>query len=313
MPAAPALVLCAGIGSRLRPLTFVRAKAAVPVAGEPLARRILAWLERQGVRDLVVNLHHRPETLTRVVGDGADLGVRVRYSWEQPLLGSAGGPRRALPLLAADRFFIVNGDTLTDVDLSAVWRTHVDAGALVTMALVPNPDPRRYGGVIVENGWVRGFTRAGGAAAGFHFIGVQVVEARAFAPLPDGRPSETVNGFYRDLAAAGRLRAFVCDAAFHDIGTARDYLTTSLAIAAAEGRAGLPAGEGTEVDPTARVVRTALWDRVTVGAGAELVDCVVADGARVPAGARFDRQVIVPAEAAGGPAGELAVTPLQPS
>ena len=93
----PALVLAAGLGTRLRPLTFCRAKAAVPVAGVPLICRHLTRLAARGVRDVVVNLHHRPNTITGVVGDGAALGCRVRYSWERVLLGSAGGPRRAPP------------------------------------------------------------------------------------------------------------------------------------------------------------------------------------------------------------------------
>src|SRR5215204_4131668 len=108
----PALVLTAGLGTRLQPLSFVRAKGALPLAGEPLARRILRWLSQAGVRDAVLNLHHLPHTLSGAIGDGSDIGVRVRYSWEVPVLGSAGGPRRALPLLqdgSRERpFLIVN-------------------------------------------------------------------------------------------------------------------------------------------------------------------------------------------------------------
>ena len=87
MPTPPlrhALVLTAGLGTRLRPLTLVRAKPAIPVAGEPLVRRIVRWLAANGVTDVVLNLHHLPATLTSVVGDGSDLGSLVRYSWEQP-------------------------------------------------------------------------------------------------------------------------------------------------------------------------------------------------------------------------------------
>ena len=93
-PLTHALVLTAGLGTRLRPLTQVRAKPAIPVAGEPMVRRIVRWLAG-GVTDVVLNLHHLPETLAAAVGDGSDLGVRARYSWEQPeVLGSAGGPGR---------------------------------------------------------------------------------------------------------------------------------------------------------------------------------------------------------------------------
>jgi NDP-sugar pyrophosphorylase family protein len=95
MNAARALVLTAGLGTRLRPLTCVRAKAAVPVNGQPLIHRIIRWLVSGGGFDLVLNLHHTPETIAALVGDASALGARVRYSWEQPVLGSAGGPRRA--------------------------------------------------------------------------------------------------------------------------------------------------------------------------------------------------------------------------
>src|SRR5882762_9961073 len=147
-----ALLLTAGLGTRLRPLTDVRAKPAIPVAGEPMIRRIIQRIASEGVDDLVLNLHHRPQTLTAVVGDGADLGARVRYSWEQPrLLGSAGGPRLARPMLDADTFLIINGDTLTDVDLVRLADAHAATGALVTLALVPNREFTRYGGVLLDD------------------------------------------------------------------------------------------------------------------------------------------------------------------
>ena len=79
---------------------------------------------RWGIRDFVLNLHYLPETITAQVGDGADLGVRVRYSFESPVLGSAGGPRKALDLLPDEPFFIINGDTLTNVDLDALAEHH---------------------------------------------------------------------------------------------------------------------------------------------------------------------------------------------
>src|SRR3954463_8128959 len=125
-----ALVLTAGLGTRLRPLTDVRAKPAIPVAGEAMIRRIVRSLAGHGIDDVVLNLHHLPHTLTAVVGDGGDLGARVRYSWEQPeVLGSAGGPRHALSMMDAGSFFIVNGDTLTDVDVNALAAAHEGSGA----------------------------------------------------------------------------------------------------------------------------------------------------------------------------------------
>ena len=186
MPAAlrHALVLTAGLGTRLRPLTLVRAKPAIPLAGEPLITHIARWLSSQGVTDLVLNLHYKPESITQVIGDGVHLGCRVRYSWEQPaVLGSAGGPRLASPIVTAGLpasapFFIVNGDTLTDLALAPLAAAHDASGALVTMALVPNRHPDRYGGVRLDaRGQVTGFARRGADARGsYHFIGVQLAQ-----------------------------------------------------------------------------------------------------------------------------------------
>ncbi|MBE3073161.1 MAG: hypothetical protein IMZ67_09315, partial [Acidobacteria bacterium] len=231
-----------------------------------------------------------------VVGDASDLGLRVRYSHEAVVLGTAGGPRHALDLLGADRFFIVNGDTLTDVDLSTLAAAHVASGALVTMALVRNPDPGRYGGVVAdEDGSVTGFVPRGPANRWPHFVGTQMVEARAFAGLPADCPAETVGELYPRLLAdqPGSVRAFHCDALFRDIGTPADYLATSLQIARLDGRPGLLQGDRCHVDRTARLTRTILWDDVSVGAGAELVDCIVGDYVRIPAGARFSATAMV--------------------
>jgi NDP-sugar pyrophosphorylase family protein len=155
----PALVLTAGLATRLRPLSDIRAKAAMPVAGRPIIARIMEWLRAAGVRRVVLNLHHRPESITAIVGDGSQWDVEVRYSWEPVVLGSAGGPRRALSLLDSDRFFIINGDTLTNCDVHAVAERHLESGARVTMAVVEG-DVKRYGGVLMDTGGcVRGFGR----------------------------------------------------------------------------------------------------------------------------------------------------------
>lgn len=295
----PALVLTAGLATRLRPLSLVRAKAALPVAGEPLVIRILRSLAAAGVSEAVLNLHHLPYTLTSIVGDGTDLGLRVRYSWESPVLGSAGGPRRALPLLGAPEFLIVNGDTLTSVDIRGLVDVHRRSGALVTMAVVPNTEPEKYGGVLVDvDGTVRGFTKRGSGETSYHFVGTQVAGAEAFARLPDGTPHESVGALYPTLMAErpGCIRAHISSAEFFDIGTPDDYLRTSLRLAEREGAPLV--GRGVRVGPTATVQSTILWDDVEVGAGTLLRDCIVTDGVRVPADTSWTGVIIRPA--AGG-------------
>lgn len=311
-------MLTAGIATRLRPLSLDRAKASVPVAGEPLVRRILRWLIASGVSDLVLNLHHRPETVTRVVGDGSDLGCRVRYSFENPILGSAGAAVKALPLFDNDPLLIVNGDTLTDVNLRSMAAAHRASGALVTMALIPNPDPDRYGGVVVDDGGrVLGFTRLGQSLEGYHFIGVQLASRSVFAGLEPDRRVESVNGVYPQLIARepGAIHAFVSDAMFLDVGTPGDYLATSLAVARAEGASAPLWGRNVSVAPGARVSDTIIWDDVTVEAATELTRCVIGDGVRIPAGSRYLERAIVRADgrtpsAVEERAGDLLIAPL---
>jgi NDP-sugar pyrophosphorylase family protein len=277
----PALVLTAGFGTRLDPLTRLVAKPAVPLGSRTLIEHALNWLRREGVEDVVLNLHFRPETITAVVGDGRHLGMRVRYSWEQPILGSAGGPRHALPLLDAATFLIVNGDTLCDVALGAMIEAHGRTRADVTMAVVKNPSPDHYNGIISDGeGRVRAFVPKGHAAGSWHYVGIQVVNASVFAPLADGVVAETVAGLYRDMVAhgSGRIHVWPVTSPFLDVGTPRDYLNAVR-----------------QIDPAAAPNGSVVWPGARVGQGAELTQCIVAGEVQVPAGLRATSRVLMPA------------------
>jgi NDP-sugar pyrophosphorylase family protein len=313
------MLLTAGLGTRLRPLTRLRAKPSLPVAGLPLAGRILQWLATSGVSNAVLNLHHRPESITAAIGDGTQYGLAVRYSWEPQILGSAGGPARALPILDAPRFYLVNGDTLTDVDLAAMAAAHVESDALVTMALIPNPDPAHYGGVSVDHaGGVTGFTAKGPGNPGLHFIGVQVVNADVFAELDPNLKADTVGRLYNDIIARhpGRVRAFVSRASFRDIGTAADYLATCVALGRSEGRSDVIIEDGASVDRHASLAQSVIWPETQIAGDVTLEECVVAGGAVVPPGSRFRRSILRPLadpeerEPFESQVGELLVSPL---
>src|SRR5436309_3619938 len=297
-PPASALVLTAGLGTRLRPLTTVRAKTAMPVAGEPMIRRILRWLVEHGVTDIVLNLHHLPQTISAVVGDGSDLRARVRYSWEQPrVLGAAGGPRKALPLRESATFLLVNGDVLTEVDLQGLTDSHASSAALATLALVPHTEFHRYGGVrLNDRHEIVGFVPRGQAAEGsYHFVGVQLVHADVFRPLPTGQPANSIGGVYDELIKTrpGMIRGFVSAAAYWDVGTVQDYWRTSWALAEASAGSTVPCGRGVRIDAASRVSRSILWDDVEVEAGCRLDECIVTDGVRVPRGVHLRRTILV--------------------
>jgi NDP-sugar pyrophosphorylase family protein len=271
--------------------------------------RILSYVSRHDVRRCVLNLHHLPDTITARVGDGSDLGVEVKYSWESPqVLGSAGGPRKALPLLGDADFYIVNGDTLCNVDLAALATQHLQSGALVTMAVMENRWPERYGGVVTDSqGNVHGFVPRGSPAARYHFVGVQMAHPSVFAPLPADQPAETVSSLYPALIASrpGAVRAFLSEAMFWDVGTPDDYLEAALAIGRIEGTASNQIGAGSCVAATAAVKESVIWEDVDVADGATLERCIVGDGVRIPAGRGFRNCAIIQS------GGELVVSELK--
>jgi NDP-sugar pyrophosphorylase family protein len=316
----PTLLLTAGLGTRLDPLSRLIAKPAVPLAGSTLVERVLGGLRAQGLTDVVLNLHHRPETITGLLGDGAHLGLRIRYSWEQPILGSAGGPRRALPLLGGDRILIVNGDTLSAVSITALLAFHERMGAAATMAVVPNPAPHHYNGVKIDAaGRVVGFVRKGPEAVGtHHFIGVQIVETAILAPLPVGQPCETVWGVYKDLVerAPGRVCAMPVDTPFDDVGTPADYLAAALRLGALDGGASTIEAPAGAIAPSARITRSVVWRDVEIDADVTLEDTIVAGRVHLPRGFTATKSVIVPAsvltpqDTRAKRAGTVAVFPL---
>ncbi len=288
----PALILAAGTGTRLDPVTRLVAKPAVPLAGRTLIERVIAWLAAAEVRDLVINLHHRPETIAAVVGDGSTLGVSVQYSWERTILGSAGGPRHALPLLG-DTFLIVNGDTLVDFSLAAMMARHRESNADVTVAVIPNPRPDHYHGLeLAADDRVTGFVLRGSGRPSWHFVGVQAARASVFAGLADNVPAETVTGIYRDLVATrpGALRGYRVDTNFLDVGTPADYLEAAVRLS---GPAANAIETGATIARDARVTQSVVWADASIAAGATIDRSVVTSGVHVPAGFAAARAVLL--------------------
>ena len=170
----------------------------------------------------------------------------------------------------------------------------MSSSALITLALTENRAPDRYSGVRLDGASrVIGFVPRGSSVHSFHLIGVQVARAEAFAALPAGRPLNSVGGVYDELIARqpGSILGFICDAAFWDIGTVSDYWKTSMAFldGASEDQ---HHGRGVRIDPSARVIKSVLWDNVTIGAGSVLNECIVTDGVRVPDGSTFYRTIL---------------------
>src|SRR5260370_8598750 len=138
------MILAAGYGERLWPLTCDRTKPALPVLGKPLVGYVAEYLAKYGVEDVIVNLHHQPESVRKALGDGSQFGVKLQYVHEPVILGTSGALENARELLEGDTFVVVNGKLITDLDLEAALRTHRERKALATLVLLRNPRHGRF-------------------------------------------------------------------------------------------------------------------------------------------------------------------------
>ncbi|MFN6964766.1 MAG: sugar phosphate nucleotidyltransferase [Pyrinomonadaceae bacterium] len=294
-----AMILAAGFGTRLFPLTIDRTKPAIPFLGRPVVQYVAEYLRAFGITDLVVNLHHQPDSVIRALGDGSDYGVRIQYSIEQPeILGTSGALDHARHLLGDEAFVIVNGKIVTDIDIAAAIKTHRDTGAVATMVLKPNAARERFTEVVVEDGLVRGFggypepAAAAGDPVPMMFTGIHILEPSVFEYIPRGVYSDIVPTFYQPAIERGEtIAAHIADGRWFELSTLRRYLDISLAMMTAG--CSVQIGRGSVVADRADVTDSVIWDDVVVEPGATLRRAVIADGVRVRSGQRFENAVVV--------------------
>jgi len=192
------MILAAGRGERLRPLTDRVPKPLLPIAGEPLIVHQIRWLERVGIRDIVINLYHLGDAIEKALGDGSDLRVKIAYSREHERLETGGGVRAALPLLGDAPFALLNADIWTDYDFSALPRELL-ADDLAHVVLTARPSHRPTGDFDLAGDRV---TRPDGDRP-LVYCGIAVLTPRLFDGAPDGPFS--LRELYFRASAQGRL------------------------------------------------------------------------------------------------------------
>jgi NDP-sugar pyrophosphorylase family protein len=295
-PRLRAMVLAAGFGLRMWPLTLLRAKPVLPVLNRPLLHWTLERLARHGVGEVVVNLHHLPESVTSALGDGRAFGLRIRYSREREILGTAGGPRAVRELFGDEPFLLVNGDMLFDFDLRALVARHHASGARATLALRPNPDPRAYGAVITDRrGRIRAIKGRPRRTRGTIslFAGVHVLDPTLLDLLPPGR-SDSVHDLYVPLLGEGAfLQGVRVRGAWYDLGRPRLYRDTQLRLMPGRGRDRCLVDPGAGLGPGARVRRSVIGRGARVAAAARVERSVVWEDARVERDARLEGALVV--------------------
>ena len=293
-----AIVLSAGYGTRLWPLTEDRTKPAIPILGKPLVGYVAEYLAGYGFDEIVVNLHHRPDSVRRALGDGSRFGVKLHYVEEPEILGTSGALDNTRAFFEHETFVVVNGKIITDINLKAALETHRSANALATLVLLPNTRRERFSVVQTEAGRITGFggmpVADGGDEAPLMFTGIHILEPRIFDYVPRGVFSDSVIDVYPKAMANGEIvAAHVASGKWRELSTLKRYLDITVELLQEEGKS-LVAGANSVVASSATVSESILWDNVEVGAGARVHRAVLADNVKISADEVIENAVVVP-------------------
>ncbi len=299
-----AMILAAGYGERLWPLTADRGKPALPVLGKPLVGYVAEYLASNGVSEAVVNLHHAPDSVRAALGDGSQFGLHLEYVFEPVILGTSGGLDNARQHFEDGTFVVINGKLITDIDLHAAIETHRRTNALATLVLKRNVDYERFSIVETRDGLIERFAGMpkppNYGEPPLMFTGIHILEPRIFDYIPRGVFSDSVIDVYPKAMAAGeRIAAHVGEGMWYELSTLQRYLDISLALLAKEGR-NVFAGTGTEIQEYGEVSDSILWNNVTIDPGARVAGAVVGDGIRVRSNQVVQGAVMVLAELVAG-------------
>ena len=304
-----AMVLAAGLGTRLRPITYAMPKPMVPVLNRPVMEHIVRLLARHGFTEAIANLHWFPETIEGHFGDGSGFGVDLTYSREERLLGTSGGVRNAAGFLG-DSFLVISGDALTDIDLRAMQAFHESHGGIATLATKRVEDTSQFGVAITgEDGRIQGFQEKPDPAEALSDLancGIYMFRSEIFDYFPDPGTSAAAGPDDPDSFADWAMDVFPAlmeadvpfysheiDGYWNDIGNLDELRAGNLDAL----------GGSVRVEPGAPQVADGIWSAVPldsveveppllIGKGVELGDgariqgpAVVGEGCRIGAGA----------------------------
>jgi NDP-sugar pyrophosphorylase family protein len=222
------MILAAGLGTRLRPLTEEISKPMVPIVNKPVMEHIVELLARHGIRNLYVNVHYFPEAIRRHFGDGSRWKVRITYSYEKELLGTAGGVKKLEREFAGETFLVISGDALTDLDIGALVDYHRSKRTLATLVLTPVDDPSKYGVVLAdEEGRITGFQeKPDRSEAKSHLAnsGIYVFEPGILELIPPGTFYDFGSQLFPRLLQEGRtFHGYFHHDYWNDVGSIEEY------------------------------------------------------------------------------------------
>jgi NDP-sugar pyrophosphorylase family protein len=299
--APKAHIMAAGMGTRLAPLTDRTAKPMAPIVNRPVMEHILRLLARHGVTEVCINLHHYADDIRGYFGDGRAFGLNAHYSFEEKLLGTAGGTGGFRELLGDDTFLVVSGDALTDVDISSFVAAHCAHGGIATIAVKEVDDPSHYGVVVHDaDGRVTGFQEKPAAADALSRLcncGIYAFEPAIFDLIPPGAFCDYAKDIFpRLLADDEPFHVWRLETYWNDVGSLREYRRgnfdalrgrVAVSMPGRELRLGVWVGDDTEVADDVEIVPPVLiGDGCRVAAQAKLIGpLVIGDGCTIGHGA----------------------------
>jgi NDP-sugar pyrophosphorylase family protein len=304
------MIMAAGKGTRLRPLTDFVPKPMAPIVNRPAIHHILRLLYRHGFREVVINLHHLPEAVTTYLGDGSWMGMKITYSTEPELLGTAGGVKNNQLFLGSDTFLVMSGDSLTDIDLTGLAAAHRRNGSIATIAVKEVVDPSLYGVVVLDDDHrVVGFQEKPSLAEARSRLcncGIYVLEPEIFDHIPADRFDDFGSRLFPYLLDAGvPFHAEPIEAYWSDVGNLAEYVRgnadallgrVQVEKPGMEVRPGVWMGNSVRVAESARLEPPLVIGRDCV-IGADVVvegPSVIGSGTIVGAGAHVFRGVVLP-------------------
>ncbi|HET9868056.1 MAG TPA: NDP-sugar synthase, partial [Nitrospira sp.] len=222
------MVLAAGLGTRLRPLTNTIPKPLLPIAGTPLIVWNLLLLKRHGIHDVVINLHHLGPMIEQALGNGSRYGLKIYYSHEPVILGTGGGIKQAESHFSGEPMLILNGDTLFELDLDALYTVHQRREAAATLVLRSDPDAARWGLVEVDmDDRIVRITGRGktdvGATKPLMFAGIHILSPRLLRDVPKGRASSIIDAYVAAIQRGEAVAGYELMGYWSDVGTPERY------------------------------------------------------------------------------------------
>jgi len=290
-----AMILAAGMGNRLRPLTTVYPKVLVPVVNKPVVDRVVEFLNIHGVREIIINAHYHYQKITDYLEKDNPFGMRMEVRIEKEILGTGGGIKNTQDFWDKDPFIVINGDILTDIDLRKVYEFHLKRDNLITMVLHDFPVHNK---IRMDNEMnILSIGQGTNLEGTFAYTGIQVMNPEVLDYIPENKRSSIIECYRRLIDSKKPIRGYLATGhRWIDIGTIGDYLRSNFNFLPPDRMAIAPEchidpdatlkdwaviGKSCSIEKGALVKASVLWNDAIVKQGVKVVDSVVTSGVTV--------------------------------